>query len=365
MNQNLIGNDEVRFSRVVISQDFLRIEDGKKDLFSTPFKRNSRWMFELVGSQIIKALGGIEHKFIFGDENGKESLRWKIYSKACLPFCTLSWAKLYSLPNEYELALEAEVVKAFDESLVISFEMPDSILEIFTKNKIPYVDLSNHPIRFLPDYLFGIRTNVMSWQNNLRKSALSYDIVKEFARITKAKASRINVFENIEEYSVLFLGQMPIDSSLIYNGQIADEEKVKDELLKASMAYPKVWYKPHPHNKSVDTILKYCSTLGIQIADFNIYDCFGSGKFVKTIGLSSGGLFEAQFFDIESERLLNKPYYFADNSNEALFYHPIYTDCLSYKYWEHIINGTEYTQKFVPNPYDGAIKFSFAMKWGR
>lgn len=364
-NSKFLSANKIQFSKILITQDFLRIEDGKKEIFQTPFKRNSKWMYSLVGSQIVKALKQ-EYEFLFGDEGGQKSLRWNIYSSLGLPFCSASWAHLYEVENKYLESVSGMVVSQFQDSLVVSFEMPESVLDIFTKNNIPYIDFSNHPVRFLPDYMFGIRTNVREWFMRINSLAIDEPTIYQFARMTQAKASRITVFDNVDDVSVLFLGQMPIDSSLICSGSIATEETVREELLKASIKYPSVWYKPHPHNKTIGDIVNFCSSLKIRIADFNIYDCFGCGKFVKVIGLSSGGIYEAKYFGLETERLLKKPYYFEDRSDETLFYVPIYKDCLKPEFWEHVLNSSDSVfKKSFLDPYEGAMKFSLQMKWGR
>ena len=356
---------DISFNSVIVTQDFLRIEDGKKDIFETPFKKNSKWMYHIAGSQIVASLDNISHKFFYGDDDGQHSLRWNIYSKCDLPFCTNSWAKIFSPSEEYKEYIAEDIVSAFKGSLVISFELPESVLEIFTENNIPYIDFSNYPIRFLPDYFYGVRTNVTEWYERIQKCALDYHIVNEFARITQAKASRIALFDSVEQCSVLFLGQMPIDSSLICDGEIANEDFVKEKLLESSLKYPNLYYKPHPHNKQAGSIIEYCSSLKVKIADFNIYDCFGCGKFVKIIGLSSGGIFEAKFFGLESERFLKKKYFFEDKDNMSLFYNPVYADFMRKDFWDYILHNKGDFIKTTPNPYIDAMKFSLQMKWGR
>ena len=362
---NFLNESNLSFDSAIITQDFLRIEDNKNNIFETPFKKNSRWMYHIAGSQIISALDNIGYSFFYGDENGQHSLRWAIYSKLDLPFCTNSWAKIFSPSEKYKYILTHTIVNIFKNKFVISSELPESILEIFTENDIPYIDFSNHPIRFLPDYFYGVRTNVIEWYERIKKASLDYKIVEEFARITKAKASRIEVFNTLNDCSVLFLGQMPVDSSLIYDGKIADESIVRQKILESAIKYPNLLYKPHPHNKQANSIIKYCSSLNIKIADFNIYDCFGCGKFVKIIGLSSGGIFESKFFGLENERLLKKKYFFEDNENISLFYNPIYADFMKKDFWSYVIYNKDGFVKTEPNPYFDAMKFSLQMKWGR
>lgn len=365
MKNDFLSLNNVSFDHVITSQDILRIEDFKKDIFETPFKKNAKWIHALVGEPILDAVGFMPHRFIYGDEGGKESLRWNIYSNLRMPFCTNSWAKLYAYNKDAYNILEYNIVRCFKDALVLSFEMPESILDIFTKNNIAYIDFSNHPIRFLPDYMLGIRTNVKEWYDRIKENSIDEEIVYEFARITRAKAVRIDVFNKIKECSVLFLGQMPIDSSLIYEGQIATEELVKEEILKAATQYHNVMYKPHPHNKNAGEIVKFCSSINVDIADYNIYDCFGSGKFAKIIGLSSGGIYESKYFNIDNERLLKKKYYFEDRDDESLFYIPVYESFVRKDFWQYIVNGNLLFEKKVINPYEGAMKFSLQMKWGR
>ena len=57
-----IKEKDISFNSVIVTQDFLRIEDGKKDIFETPFKKNSKWMYHIAGSQIVASLDNISHK---------------------------------------------------------------------------------------------------------------------------------------------------------------------------------------------------------------------------------------------------------------------------------------------------------------
>ena len=45
-----IKEKDISFNSVIVTQDFLRIEDGKKDIFETPFKKTAN------GCIILQAL---------------------------------------------------------------------------------------------------------------------------------------------------------------------------------------------------------------------------------------------------------------------------------------------------------------------
>ncbi|QGU13695.1 hypothetical protein GNG27_03085 [Leclercia sp. 119287] len=356
--------------KIIVTSDILKIDDRNNDKHINPQRINAEWMKNLVANIIGKTLSIDEKAVIYehGDIGGYDSIRWKVYSSCGLPLESQSWAAIYE-GNEFFDELEPILYESYKDSLVICFEASPLMLKVFNKNNIPYIDFSIHPVRFLPDYMFGIRTNVEEWRKKISAVKIAEDVFYDFARVSRARTTRIMRGTLPIEDSALFMGQIEIDSSLICNGTIATEETVENALIELSSIYPKVYYKRHPHSKSEDALKKIVSKIkNCEWIDVNVYDAFGCGRFDLVASLSSGSVTEAKYFDIKTKWILPKQNYFCLNSQEkSNIYYPIYQDAMKREFWDYVL-GSEIIPTFIPtipNAFDGAMKFNLNMKWGR
>ncbi|SMF34657.1 hypothetical protein [Desulfovibrio gilichinskyi] len=349
--------------KIVFTMDVFRIDPNSSNLSLTPNKNNVKWLNRLLGDIYSSLLGG-GHIMLFGDEHGTSSLRWRVYSNADLPYSVEAWARLYSV-GQYQSIIEEEVLSSIENSLVVTFEASESLIEVFLANGIPYIDLAIHPVRFLDDYMFAVRTNVSEWSQRLFELQTPEHIFYDFAKVISAKAVRLSCFEAIPEGSVLFLAQTAVDSSLISDGVMVDDDMIIEKLIKMGQVYPTVYYKHHPYYTNSKAARLVERSKNMAIADYNIYMALGSQAFPKVCSFSSGTLHEAKYFGLESEKILSSPNRFA-NELSPYSYVPIYRDALKYEFWSYVMGDIKiFKEKSLPDPFFGAVKDSSGMKWGK
>lgn len=355
------------FNRAVFVSDVLKIDDRSDNLYANPQRINVDWIHSLFGDIFYDVFGFKESNIVYGDEGGFESIRWSVYNRIGLPFCGDSWALLYEGKEFYDVV--EDVLKPYFKNVDVAFgfEIPPYLLKFFNNNGIDYIDFTIHPIRFLPDYVFGVRTNIESIQRKLNDSKISEQVFYDFARISKSRTVRVARSLNIVPNSAIFMGQIEVDSSLIQDGKVVTLEDVENSLIELTMAYPKVYYKAHPHNKSLKALKASVSKIrNCEWIDINAYDAFGINNFSLISSMSSGTLLEAKYFGCNTRAFLNNKNHFNylnENSNEI--YYPICKDVLSKDYWEWLVNSRECVLSPCLDAFEGAVKFSLNMKWGR
>ena len=362
--------DIKKIKQIIVTSDILKIDDRNDNKHTNPQRINAEWIKVAIADIIIDLIkvdkGNV--KYEHGDIGGYDSIRWRVYSSCSLPLESQSWATLFEGDQFYEI-VEPILHNAYKDALVICFEASPLMIKVFNNNNIPYIDFSIHPIRFLPDYMFGIRTNVTEWRNKIDAAKINEEVFYDFARISRSRTVRVMRGSLPLEGSALFMGQIEIDSSLIHNGIIATEETVENALIELSSIYHKVYYKRHPHAKNETSLKKMISKIkNCEWIDINAYDAFGCNRFDLVASLSSGSVTEAKYFGLNTKWMLSKTnYYNLELPDKDYIYYPIYQDAFRTDFWEYVlgVNNKITFKPTVPNAFEGAMKFNLNMKWGR
>ena len=359
-----------RFKSITVTSDLLKIDNRQADRLPNPQRINIDWLEVLVGRPISAALGGIRTQKLYGDESNACTPRWTFYSQCGLPMESASWAYVYEGRNVTDRIKEFLGQRFTRDDLIICFEGPEYLINYFIEQEIGYIDFTIHPVRFLPDYMFGVRTNVQRWHDKLAAAAIPDQIIMEFARISAARTMRVYRKNIPLQGSALFLGQIEIDSSLIHCDKLATLDDVELALLSLSGKYPKIYYKIHPHlkeKKPVKAIVERISNC--EWIDVNIYDAFACGAFDMIATLSSGGAIEARYFGCNSHWFLNRTDYTSSAIQDSdKRYYAIYQSALEGSFWSYIFDDTRSIESYEPRwpaaSLDG-FKFTLNQKWGR
>lgn len=356
---------DMKFNRIIYTQDFLRVNEAEQNLFNTPFKGHLRWLKTLIGEALAESQSIDKYEYVHGDEGGASSIRWNMFREFDIPFSIDSWSYLYD-SVEISNSLENIFLEKFEGALIISYESSPALLKQYDHLGLSYIDFSIHPVRYLEDYVFGIRTNIEYIRLQLSKYVISESICKNKARVYRAKASKIPLFEKIPEGSVLFVGQMGTDSSLIENQRMIDIEDVKEQLIESARLFPRVYYKKHPHNKDFSQLNTFIEKQkNIDLGDWNIYDCLGSGAFAQIRSISSGTLYEAKYFGCNTKRLTTaRNYYDVTDVTDNLSYYGLLKLPMQVEFWRAIFNGDEYAFEEY-DPYALGLQSSLNAVWGR
>ncbi len=352
-------------SRVIFISDLFKVDDRAADRSMNPQRINIEWIHALFSPLLQQALQ-VSTTLITGEEVQHPLNRVSFYHRKKLPMTSAGWAAIY---EDLDCTTTAgAIVQALESSLVIGFEMPPYLIRILTDASIPYVDLGIHPIRYLPDYIFGIRSNSSAIHERIVKSRIPEAVFTDFARISAARTVRVMRGWRPQAGSALFLGQIEVDASLIHKGRVFDIGDVEAQLLELLQSYPKIYYKFHPHRKEKASVEKFLKAHpSFAVADVNIYDGLACPEFLLVCSLSSGALLEAKRFGKNTSRLLeNFNAYDLDSGIEVgRHYLPAPFNIFSEQYWKFLIGNTPSFEAKVPDACDGALKFSLNQKWGR
>ncbi len=332
--------------KIIVTGDMLRPSvDGS----GNDQKINIDWLYHLLKFPLslstdidIKVLNW-EHKS--GTFDSK-----KFYSLNDHQSMPKDWIELYHSSNFSKVSLEY-IKNHFDNALVIGFELPEIFMKMFDELNITYVDLIIHPIRYLDDILFGIRTNNEKIFKNLKQHQLHSQIFSIYAGIHHASVSRMPKKVCLEKGSALFTGQVEIDKSLIKDGKILSILDYKKEFSDIAKRYKKIYFKKHPYakgNNEVDTFLQ--TFKNIEFIEENFYYLLGQEEIEAVYSISSSTVLEAKHWGKESDYFYKNPFNLLhddDYNFNSTAYIPIYEKFLLPSFWSDILSDVIETSSIL------------------
>lgn len=355
---------------VVFTSDLLKVDDRLAQRVPNPQRINIEWIHALF-APVLRNITGRPGRLFAEEDHPNPLARLSVYRRLGREFSSRGWASLYEGLGDRDL--EDEVAGRFANSLVVAFEMPPYLERILRRNGIGFVDLTIHPIRFLPDYMFGVRSNIAEVSARLHETAVPPEIFAEFARISAARSVRTYRNNLPEAGSAVFLGQIEIDSSLIHRGRLHGDEDVEDALLGLLGAHETVYYKAHPHRQNLDQHRRLVESLPrCRWMEVNIYELLARPEVELIASLSSGALHEAAVFGRRTRACIDRPLAFdlAGAPHDQVFAAGQYVAAppavFSEAYWAYALGASD-----VPpdapgfDPCAGALKTTLNMKWGR
>ncbi|NOG72688.1 hypothetical protein [Roseicella sp. DB1501] len=287
---------------IVFTSDLLKIDDRLAERLPNPQSINIEWLHALF-APILASLTGSNCRIYAAEDYPNPLSRLAVYRRLQRDFSSAGWASLYDRLDDPDV--ECALASRFAGALIVSFEMPPYLEAILRRHEIGFIDLTIHPIRYLADYMFGIRSNIEAVSQRLHATQIDPEHFQDAARISAARSVRVWRRKPIEPGSAVFLGQIEIDASLIHQGRLHDVEAVEGALLDLSTRHRKVYYKAHPHRKDLDRIKQLVASLPrVEWLDANIYDLLALPEIDVVASLSSGTLVEAGFFGRNTRRYL-------------------------------------------------------------
>lgn len=351
--------------KIIISGDLLRgTQEPNINLFYNLFEPAIR---KACPDSIVEKLSSFDRK--------------SFYQSFDLEPSDKSWLKVFyadQLPQKAEDILK----NMYLDTLVIFIEAPQCFLNTLDNLNIEYLDLTIHPIRYMDDLLLGFRTN----SRQIFKKLLRYQIdeyhFELFASLLKASFQRRSSTDNIVPDSALFLGQTPVDRSLMSsNGSIASILDYREEFENLGTTHERVYFKPHPVAGGNDGILSYLNQMDfveiIPPDTINTYELFASDSVKTVCALSSGGIYEAKYFGKNIKYLFKQPFQFAEqfdlsNIKHSLdtenIYVSVYKDYFSPHFWADVLTDIVPTAKSVitldVQHLHNGLRYALGYRWG-
>jgi hypothetical protein len=361
---------EPMYAGVVITNDVLKVDNRLEKKYQNPQEIHSDWLFALLGETLAETLR-CPVSTLNGTEPNALLNRFRFYTDFRLPFDTTGWASIYCSKGK-EADYITEALQPYKNHLFIGFELSPLLIHALDKAGIDYIDLTVHSLRFLPDYVFGLRSNKAEFQSRITAMTIPYEDIKSHARVSLGRSARVYRNRHIDPGSAVFLGQIDLDSSLIDKGRMISTDDILSTLGELKAFYPKVYYKFHPHRKDRKEFEEIITKdLNIDVIDVNLYDLFVDRNIGIFCGISSGSLIEAEIFGHATLRFSTTPSSHAVRPEDvkpellASTYLPVSGISLTPAFWRHLLLGAEESlDPRVPLPTD-ALKFMLNQKWAR
>lgn len=251
------------------------------------------------------------------------------------------WIKLYHSKNYSKASLEY-MKNYFGNALVIGFELPEVFMTMFDELNITYIDFIIHPVRYLDDILFGVRTNNEIIFKKLKPHYLHSQIFSIYAGIHTATVNRMPKKIRLEKGSALFTGQVEVDKSLIKEGKILSLLDFQHEFTEITKRYKNVYFKKHPYaegNYEVDSFLR--GFKNVAFIDENFYYLLGQEEIEAVYSISSSTVLEAKFWGKKSDYFYKNPFTLLlddDQNFNSSAYITIYDKFLLPSFWSEVLS---------------------------
>ncbi|MBQ0933697.1 hypothetical protein KAK11_00045 [Ideonella paludis] len=200
---------------------------------------------------------------------------------------------------------------AFKDSLVILFEGNPIFKMVFNYLNIPYVDVVIHPVRFMPNLLFGVKSNVRGGNVYLQSWAIDRSVIEDYAGYIKAgfsKRDAVPELSDATDVALLFL-QTDDDRSVVSNGKFLSVEDFQEEISLLVGRHRRIIIKRHPLNKN-DVSYFRCglSFRRFEETDISPYKLFYLYPRSTVYAISSSVCHECKFFGVDGRVLYRPPF---------------------------------------------------------
>ncbi|BAR99103.1 hypothetical protein BV133_1510 [Blastochloris viridis] len=239
-----------------------------------------------------------------------------IYDALGLPLDRAGWVELLRRPMLPD-AIERELLDLFDADLVVGYEIPDHLLRILSRAGIAVVDVILHPVRFLDDVVFALRTNRADIHALLAQHAVAREAIALQAGLIRSKAAWMRPPLPLRPGAALVLGQVgddraAIDTATGRNRSLADHA---GRLLELCADSSMVLFKPHPYDPAQsDTGITLRRLQAVQWTNANFYHLIAQPEIDVVCALNSSGLVEAEYFGKAALWLAPPLYRFGDTA---------------------------------------------------
>lgn len=206
-----------------------------------------------------------------------------------------SWAYIYNL-DRLPPFLESVLYSYFEDSLVIGFEIPPYLASLFNKFHLPFIDVSMSPIRFLPDVIFEMSSNVPSISESLSKHKVSEAVIELTAGVLTSHVAKGNRAPPRPDTMLVVL-QTPFDKVVINKGRFDSILNYISELRHHVSRHSSLLIKEHPVEAQPDIVARLRSEFPhAQVTEENFYRLISHDNLRSVVALSSSCVSEARYF---------------------------------------------------------------------
>ena len=305
------------FSRVVVTADLLRPFLVGRGYESATWK-NTRWLFRML-EPALRECAQAPRMLAWDERASPLDTDWfdtpALYHALGLEPSPEAWARLCGAgvaPQPLLDALEPHV----RDALVVGYELPPPMVDALARLGRPFVDVILHPVRFMPDLVFALRTNVPAFHRAIAAQRLPEREIRAQAGRILAKVAWMQRPMELPPGTALLLGQVAGDRAMVApDGTFASLEAHSGALHELCCSHPLVLFRPHPYAGADDPSLRAVGRLpAIRSVQHNFYHLLAQPEVSTVVALNSSGLIEARHFGREAINLAPFLYDFDDTA---------------------------------------------------
>lgn len=291
--------------RIIVTGDILRISEGGHGSQNV----NIRWLQHLI-APALRMLTDVPLQPLL-HERAAGHLATDLYRHNGLEMWLRNWVDLYARrPSAQDLD---RIAAAFADALVVAFELPEILRAGLSALRIPYIDLTIHPVRFLDDVPLGIRSNVPELQSALGRWVLTEDDICIGAGLAMSTLSRMAPPAGCERADgwALFACQTLDDKVLIRDGRLMQASDFLDAFAAMAARHPRILVKPHPVARTTPTKLLKRLFPNVLEVDANFYLLVAQDGISDVYSITSSTSIEARYFGKTGTHFAPYPYVFS------------------------------------------------------
>lgn len=301
-----------QYQKIIFTGDIFRsnhLGNGSQDI-------NINWLYSALKPCLELATSLPIEKELFSRSDA--SLTQSGYQMIESDVSLEGWAKLFK-HKQIDQTFLMNVWLSFKNSIVIAFEIPEVLKYALDILGIPFIDIIIHPVRFLDDIIFGIRSNNREVYQLFQQYILPEESILIQAGIVMASMSRLNRL-NFSGKAALFAGQTTDDKVLINQDKFYRVSDFIDKLAEVSANYDTLLIKAHPYSLdpfeaiSISRLFDNCS-----IVSDNFYYLMSHDNIEAVYSISSSTSVEAKYLGKQGYHLANYPFRFTEEVDEAEF----------------------------------------------
>jgi hypothetical protein len=312
------------FTRMVVTGDLLRPRPSGRGGWDSATGQHISWLWSLIMGPA--KLAGCDASMLAWDA-GIDSRHGvffdtpRLYKAAGEELGVDGWARLIGSETFPDSPASEMILDHVADALVVGYEMPDAQIATLARAQVPFIDVILHPVRFLDDLVFALRTNVPAIHEVLRQTALSPSRIHQQVALIRAKSTWLGRPEpSLPPGTALIVGQVGTDRALAKKeGGFHDLGEHLARLHQLCADHPKVLFKPHPYvpgdNTTCRQAIKKLPT--IQSTTINFYHLMCQSEVEHVVALNSSCLVEAPYFGKTSEALVPFLYDFDNDAPQG------------------------------------------------
>ncbi len=356
--------------KLILTGDFFRpFKVG--DRWESATWKNVRWLDGIVGT--AAGLAGWDVSTVSWDhalnQNHQDVDVGQIYEAMKLPLNVDGWCKLISQPA-LPATVESYLLSLFDGDLVVGYEMPEHLLRLLTGAGITVVEVILHPVRFLDDLVFALRTNDEAIHSRLLSHQVPRDAMVRQAGFIKAKAAWMVPPLPISAGTSLILGQVDTDRAAVdpMTGSLRSLADHAETLLDLIVQSSSTLFRPHPYQTQGSGSLSFMRSLrSVRFTDANYYHLLSLPEVETVCAVNSSGLVEAELFGKKAIWLAPPCFEFGCKEPANAGYGAAVPQDASWyapSFWKAIHLNTALSQEQPTPPSPNRLRRSMNADWG-